>query len=351
MKANKIASCASEALAEPRVLQLAEGLFCVGLEVMKIIPARHILHKAWDEGLIGPGSLVVESSSGNLALGLAIVARELGVRLHIVGDPAIDPHLRNMLHNLGATVDIVEQPDARGSFQRLRLERIHDVLRRHPGAFWVRQYDNRGNPDAYGALAARLQEYFGPRFGLVASVGSGGSSVGLVRALRERGAAIEMTGVDTFNSVLFGLPDGKRTLRGLGNSVMPGVLDHQQFDAVHWLGSDLGEGAARALHANHGLLCGPTSGAAYLVAQYLARRGDPAQPTVFVAPDHGYRYLNTVYAGAWPAVAAPLQTLQPVVVGAPHEVDPACGWAALQWQRRSLEQVLQTRYAVSEDER
>lgn len=336
----RLKTTASAALSEPRLVQLSRNLFAVCLDVMKIIPARHILEQAWQQGLIGKDSLIIESSSGNFALGLAIVCREMGLRLHIVGDPAIDPHLQNMLKNLGVTVDIIATPDHLGSFQRLRLQRIDELLRAHPDAFWVRQYDNPLNPASYEPLAAALADEFGAQFDLVASVGSGGSSVGLARGLRKHGVTGRVTGVDTFNSVLFGLPDGKRTLRGLGNSVVPQILDHRQFDSIHWLSSELGNRAALALHARHGLFCGPTSGAAYWVARHLAAHQD-ARRTVFIAPDTGYRYQQTVYQDLWRATAqtdaAPERA--PAQVGSLGEVGAGGDWSWIEWGRRSMAEV------------
>lgn len=180
------------------------------------------------------------------------MCREQGLKLRIVGDPAIDPKLRGMLHNLGAEVDIIEKPDAPGAYQRLRLTRVAQLLDAHPNAFCVQQYDNPQNPGAYRPLAERLLEEVVPTFGLVACVGSGGlvGRPGDAPAAAQR--ARRVTGVDTFNSMLFGLPDVKSTLRGLGNSIMPKILDHAQFDEIHWLTSPRANLAAIELHARCG---------------------------------------------------------------------------------------------------
>ncbi|KVD72974.1 cysteine synthase [Burkholderia sp. ABCPW 14] len=336
----------SDAMAEPRIVQISPNLYAVALEVMKVIPAKHIIEQALRDGRINRDSLVIESSSGNFALGLAVVCREQGLRLRIVGDPAIDPKLRGMLRNLGAEIDIIEKPDALGAYQRLRLARIAQLLDEHPNAFWVRQYDNPQNPDAYRPLAETLLAEAGPEFELVACVGSGGSSVGLATHLRRRSERIRVTGVDTFNSVLFGLPDGKRTLRGLGNSVMPKILDHTQFDEVHWLTSPQANLAAIELHARHGLFCGPTSGAAYRVAHYEAAR-HPERKFLFIAPDTGYRYQDTIFDERWLKAnneIADTPRRAPVVVDRLDQVDAATEWSCIDWRRKPLaeRQSLQT---------
>ena len=109
-----------------------------------------------------------------------------------------------------------------------------------------------------------------------------------------------MIGVDTHRSVIFGQTDagGGRALRGLGNSLMPPNVDHTTFDVVHWVGAAEAFRATRQLHREHALFMGPTSGAAYLVADRWARENPDALAAV-VLPDEGYRYQDTVYDDAW----------------------------------------------------
>lgn len=345
MSYKKLHSTASGALCTPRLVALSDNLFAVCLEVMKVIPAKYILERAWREGKINQDTLIIESSSGNFALGLAIVCKELGLKLHIVGDPAIDASLKRILANLGTRVDIIEKPDAFGAFQRLRLNRVEQLLQENPNALWIQQYDNPANPQAYAPLAALLVEEIGSDFELVASVGSGGSSVGLTRALRAHNSAIRLTGVDTFNSILFGLPDGKRTLRGLGNSVMPEILEHTLFDHVHWLSGRQGNKAALQLHAEHALFCGPTSGAAFQVARHRALQ-QPGHKVVFIAPDTGYRYQDSVYDPRWlKENQLDLDLLQaaPVEVERVDQVDPSGQWSCMPWRRRTLAAVVGSR--------
>jgi hypothetical protein len=138
---------------------------------------------------------------------------------------------------------------------------------------------------------------------------------------------------------LFGLEDGKRAIRGLGNSVMPEILDHVEFDRIHWLSGRQAIEATVELHARHALYCGPTSGATYRVAQHLAVDG---RATVFIAPDTGYRYQQTVHDPAWRRVqafrdAASRET--PKTVATLGEVDVSLDWASMHWNRRSLSSV------------
>jgi len=138
--------------------------------------------------------------------------------------------------------------------------------------------------------------------------------------------------------VIFGQSDAGsgRLLRGLGNSLMPPNVDHTAFDWVHWVGAAEAFRATRELHRAHAMFMGPTSGAAYLVADWYARRNPDALCAV-ILPDEGYRYQDTVYDDAWlEAQGAKLDVLprEPVEWERPHDgTDP---WAYYHWNRRTF---------------
>lgn len=331
----------SDALCTPRCVQLASNLALAAFAVMKIVPARHIISSALREGRLSAGGQVVESSSGNFSLGLAIVCREAGLALHVVSDPAIDRRMRNRLHDLGATLTIITRAEHAGGYQRARLQAVDEFLQQHPGALWTRQYDNPLNPAAYAEVAAQLRQRFGTRLVIVAAVGSGGSAVGLARTLRSLDTDVLLVGVDTFNSVLFGLPDGPRQLRGLGNTIMPRNLDHAQFDEVHWLDGATGYAATRLLHRQHAVFGGPTTGAAWWVAKQAAQRFADRM-VVVIGADDGERYLDTAFDDDWlhqQGFSGDVPPLQPSACESLAQVGRTARWAMLSWQRRTLESV------------
>jgi len=146
--------------------------------------------------------------------------------------------------------------------------------------------------------------------------------------------------VDTPGSVLFGQRDAPRRIRGLGNSLMPPNLDHSAFDEVHWVSDREGFGATRALHRRHALYMGPTSGAAWMVAQWKAR-AEPDARVVVLLPDEGHRYQDTVYDDAWlRRQGLRLRRLpnRPVEVDTPDDGGPE--WSCLRWNRRRFDAVV-----------
>ncbi len=322
---------------EPMIVRLTANLYAAVFRLMKLVPAKFVVERALETGRLRPGGVVAETSSGTYALGLGMVCAEHKLRFYIFSDPAIDHHLKARLEELGGVVHLVTAEGAAGAnLQNLRLQALHAFLENNPDALWPSQYDNPENQEAYVPFADRLTELGFARMTLVSSVGSGGSSCGTAARLRANGVDTRLVGIDTFGSVLFGLENGKRALRGLGNALHPRNLDHRLFDEVHWLGAKEAYLATRELHRTTSIFGGPTTGACYLVARYLAER-NPDQPVLFIAPDEGYRYQDTVYNDAHLAeqgfMETPLAT-EPQRVDRLDRVQPP--WSCLDWGRREL---------------
>lgn len=288
----------SQSIIMPQIIQLKKNLFCLAFKNMKLLPARFMITEAIKNNQINSKSTVIETSSGNFALGLAITCQEFGLNFHIVSDPAIDSNLNNRITDLGGVIKIVNK-DVNGNFQESRLNFLKKLINEERGKyFWTKQYDNPDNPLAYYPISEKILECFGSNVSIVGAVGSGGSTGGIIKYLRQVSKGIELIGVDTFKSVLFGLEDGPRTLRGLGNSIMPKNLDQSLYDQIHWVTAKEAFNYTRYLHNKKGLFLGPTSGASYMVANWIAIR-EPNKNIVFISPDDGSRYLSNIYCDEW----------------------------------------------------
>jgi cysteine synthase len=328
-------------LYRPAFVHLAGNLIAAVFPLMKIYPAEYCIQMAVRQGLIRDDTVIVETSSGNLALGLAIVCNWMSQQLTIVTDYACDPHLYRRLTDLGACVEIVPAPAATGGYQRARLDRLDEIRQMHRNHWWLNQYDNLGNSAAYQSFAQQILETVGPIDCLVGTVGSGGSVCGTAKALRETLPMLHVIGVDTFGSVLFGQQEKPRVLRGLGNSIMPKNLDHTVFDEVQWVAAAEAYKASRVLHQRTALFQGGTSGASWLVAQYWARMNPDAR-VLCIFPDDGYRYVDTIYNDQYLATSGLLLSSLP---SCPKQVDrpsdSGLEWSWMKWMRRRLENVMQ----------
>ncbi|GAA1040489.1 pyridoxal-phosphate dependent enzyme [Streptomyces murinus] len=283
-------------LGEARGVEVYAKLELQNLFAMKDRVARNIIREARRLGTLRPDAPVVESSSGTMALGVALVGRSLGHEVHIVTDPRIDPVTLAKLRALGCRVHIVEAMTSHG-WQSARLERLAELMAELPGAFWPQQYTNPDNPGAYRELAGELLADLGHIDTVVGAVGSGGSLCGTSRALRESLPAVKVVGVDCVGSALFGQPDVPQRLQsGLGNSLLPKNLDRSLIDEVHWLNDHEAFAATRDLAREQQIFAGNTSGSVYRVLGDLAERAEPGSRIVGIMPDRGDRYADTVYS-------------------------------------------------------
>lgn len=262
---------------------------------MKDRVAMQAIKEAKDAGILRDEAPIIESSSGTMALGLALVGTYFGHEVHIVTDPRIDPITLAKLHALGCHVHVVQQMSSHG-WQSARLERLAELLDRYPGAFWPRQYETPANPRAYTALAEELLDDLGRVDVLVAGVGSGGSLSGTARALRKSNPHLHVVGVDAVGSVIFGQPDRPKRLQGgLGNSLVPPNVDFSVIDEVHWLSDEEAFAGTLQLAAQQKIFAGNSSGSVYVVSRWLSYHVAESTRIVAIFPDRGDRYFNSIY--------------------------------------------------------
>ncbi len=283
------------------------------LFAMKDRAAKQMVLDARASGELAEGAPIIESSSGTMALGLALVGTALGHPVHIVTDPRIDPITLAKLETLGCQVHVVTSMTGAG-WQSARLERLARLMSDLDGAFWPRQYNNPQNPAAYRALFAEVRADLPdrPPDVLVGSVGSGGSLCGSARAALEHWPDLRVVGVDCVGSVLFAQPDRpQRRQSGLGNSLQPENIDYALLDEVHWLSDDEAFEATRRLASEQKIFAGNTSGSVYRVLRQLARQAPPGTTLVGILPDRGDRYVDSVYRAR---PRSPIAT-EPVEVG------------------------------------
>ncbi|TYR36741.1 pyridoxal-phosphate dependent enzyme [Mesorhizobium microcysteis] len=286
------------ALETPRLSALGSNLVAAAFPMMKLMPARFILDRAEKAGELSSGGRIIETTSGTFGLALAMLAAARSYPLTLVtAKSLIDPPYQKRLEMLGAEVVVLDDDQGDGN-QAGRIAYLHDRLEAEPSTFWTRQYDNPGNPHSYARLAEMLVRRVGRIDWLVGCAGTGGSLCGTGAFLRHLFPDMKIAAVDTHNSVLFGHKAGRRMLRGLGNSVMPGNVKHNLIDEVHWVGAYVAYRSAHRLLREQGMFMGPTSGAAAIVAEWIARR-DPDASVVAIMPDEGFRYSATVYDQNW----------------------------------------------------
>lgn len=284
---------------------LAQRLFlkCEGFNFagsIKLKAAAAMIGAVERSGRLGAGSVLVESSSGNLGVALAMIAANRGHRFVCVTDTRCNLATRQMIAALGARVHLITEPAPVGGWLGARIDHVRALCAADDGYVWLNQYTNPDNGRAhYRTTAPAIAARFPALDVLFVGAGTTGTLMGCARYFRRHHPRVRVVAVDTAGSVTFGGAPGRRMIPGLGTSVRPPLLDTACVDeVVHVAEAD----AIRTCHrlARRGFLFGGSTGTVVSAAtDWLADRGHDDLTAVAIAPDLGERYLDTVYHTPW----------------------------------------------------
>jgi len=262
--------------------------------------ALNILKKAFGEGKIKKGDTIIESSSGNMAIGLAQACKLFGLKLIIVVDPNVNIQNVRILKTYGATIDYVKKPALVGGFLTARINRVNELLQLTPNSFWTNQYGNPDNPNAHRQTISEIVEALDGKLDyLFVATSTCGTLMGCATYCEEQNLSTKVIGVDAVGSVIFGTPPAKRLIPGHGAGQKSQFLKEELIaDAVHVTDEDCVVGCHRLLN-REAILSGGSSGAIVrAVEEYL-----PMIPfgsnCVMILCDRGERYLDTIFNPKW----------------------------------------------------
>jgi cysteine synthase A len=252
-------------------------------------PALFMIRAAEAAGHLRPGATLVEATSGNTGISLAMIAAVRGYRCILVMPEDMSLERRHIMRAYGAEIALTAASD--GMIAAVR--RAEQLVRETPGAFMLSQFDNPANPDShYVGTANEILDQLGGRVDVfVAGVGTGGTLTGVARRLRERNGNVRIIAVEPKSSaVLSGGRAGPHSIQGLGAGFVPAILDRTLIDEVVTVTDAAAERTARRLAQTEGLLVGPSAGANVHVACAVAQRMGSGN-VVTVLCDSGERYL------------------------------------------------------------
>jgi cysteine synthase A len=263
--------------------------------------ALNIIENAIKMGLVKPGDTIIESSSGNLGIGLAQICVYYGLRFICVVDPKTTKSNIGILKALGAIVDVVSTPDPQtGEFLQARINRVKSLLRKIENSFWPDQYRNPDNPlTHYRTMHEIANALNGNIDFLFCAASTCGTMRGCAEYIKSHGLQTKVYAVDAIGSVIFGGKPAKRLIPGHGAAVRPPLYQPGLADeCIHVTDVQCVIGC-RWLAQVEAILAGGSSGAVIMAVDIVRNLIPKGANCVVILPDRGERYLDTIFSNEW----------------------------------------------------
>jgi len=252
-----------------------------------------MIDAAEQAGLIKPDTIIVEPTSGNTGIGLAMVCAARGYQLVITMPETMSKERRMLLRAYGAELILTPGPDGMGG----AIRKAEELVASDPRYFMPQQFKNPANPAIHRATTAEeiWRDTDGKVDILVSGIGTGGTITGVGEVIKARKPSFKAIAVEPdASAVLSGGPKGPHPIQGIGAGFVPAVLNTQIYDEIIRVKNDDAFDVARRLAKEEGLLVGISSGAATWAALQVARRSENAgKLIVVIIPSFGERYLST----------------------------------------------------------
>jgi cysteine synthase A len=264
-------------------------------------PAISILKHGLATGEIKPDTVVIESSSGNMGIGLAQACSYLGLRFICVVDPKTTQQNIRLLEAYGAEVNRVTEPDpVTGEYLQARIDRVNELLSSIKHSFWPNQYSNLYNPIAHHRTMHEIATALDGKVDyLFCATSTCGTLRGCAEYIREKGLSTRIYAVDAVGSVIFGGARKKRLIPGHGAAVTPELFQPHLADrCVHVTDIDCIVGCRRLVR-EEAILAGGSSGAVVSAIEQVKEIIIPYSNCAVIFPDRGERYLDTIYSDEW----------------------------------------------------
>jgi 2,3-diaminopropionate biosynthesis protein SbnA len=273
-------------------------------------------------GALRPGAILIDSTSGNLGVALAMIARTRGYEFVAVVDPKTTEENLAKMSAMGAQIDHVHQPDETGGYLLSRLARVRELCASSDAFVWTNQYSSPANPAAHFHSTGPeiYRDMDGRVDALFVAVSTGGTLAGVGRYFKVVSPGTRVVGVDARGSVVFGGPPAPRLLTGIGSSRPSSFLTPELVDEHRLIGDEAAFAFCRALYAATGIKVGGSSGAVLAgCAEYLAEHPE-ARRVACVCPDRGENYATSIFDDGWlrrHGLSASAEHLSPVTDIAP----------------------------------
>lgn len=282
-----------------RVLVKFEGVNVGGS--IKTRTAYNMICKAEEEGLLDSESIIVEPTSGNQGIGLALVGAVRGYQTVIIMPDSVSVERRYLVEHYGARVVLVHDAGDIGACIEECMKRAMRMAAKNPHVFVPQQFENVANPGVHRHFTGVeiLEQVAGPIDGFCSGVGTGGTITGVGETLKAQNPDIVIWAVEPENAaILSGKVVGTHIQMGIGDGVVPKVLNQNIYEDIAIISDEEALKTAKELAKKEGLLCGISSGTNVAAALRLARKLGKGKTVVTILPDTAERYFSTPLFGA-----------------------------------------------------
>jgi cysteine synthase A len=279
---------------DAEILVKFEGLNVGGS--IKTRTAYNMIRDALDKGLIHKDTVIVEPTSGNQGIGLALVGAVMGLEVKIIMPDSVSEERRKLVRQYGAEVILVHDAGNIGDCIEECVKLALKMKEEDPKVFVPQQFENPANPSVQREQTAQeiLAQVDGPIHGFCSGIGTGGTITGIGEALKEQNPDMEIWAVEPEHAaILSGGSIGTHIQMGIGDGLIPKNLDTAIYDRVVIVTDDEALSTARRLACEEGLMCGISSGTNVTAALRLARELGPGKRVVTILPDTAERYFST----------------------------------------------------------
>ena len=267
---------------------------------IKTRTAMNMILQAEKEGLIGPDSIIVEPTSGNQGIGLALVGAVRGYRTIIIMPDSVSEERRKLVRHYGAEVKLIHDAGDIGKCMEECLQAALNMKKKNPKVFVPQQFENPNNTLAHKKHTALeiMAQVAKPIHGFCSGIGTGGTLTGIGEVLKAQYPDIEIWAVEPENAaILAGGTIGTHLQMGIGDGIIPDILNREIYDDIYVVTDQEAIETARRLAREEGLACGISSGTNVAAAIRLAEKLGPGKTVVTVLPDTAERYYSTQLFG------------------------------------------------------
>ena len=267
---------------------------------IKTRTALNMLNEAEKAGIIGPGSIIVEPTSGNQGIGLALVGAVRGYRTIIIMPDSVSEERRKLVRHYGAEVKLIHDAGDIGKCMEECLQAALSMKRKNPKVFVPQQFENPDNTMAHKKHTALeiMAQAARPIHGFCSGIGTGGTLTGIGEVIKAQYPDAEIWAVEPENAaILAGGTIGTHLQMGIGDGIIPAILNREIYDHICVVTDQEAIGTARRLAREEGLACGISGGTNVAAALQLARKLGPGKTVVTVLPDTAERYYSTQLFG------------------------------------------------------